>query len=67
MKFQFKTAPLVIMILSFLFFGISMGSFLYAPKASNYILYGGIALFPGLTLLMKARIKSSNSKQERRN
>jgi len=60
MKFQFKTSSLVITILLFLFTGISFGSFLYAPKASNHLLWAGIALFPALTLLLKARVKTSN-------
>ncbi len=58
MKFQFKTPALILTVLAFLFAGVALGSFLYAPKASSYLLFGGIALFPALTLILKARVKT---------
>jgi len=58
MKFVFKTPEILITILLFVLVGISLGSFLYAPKASNHLLWGGIGLFPALTLLLKARVKN---------
>ena len=67
MSFQFKTGALIITILLFLFTGISLGSFLYAPKATNHLIYGGITLFPALTLLMKARVNPNSKSKETSN
>jgi hypothetical protein len=58
MKFQFKIPVLVVLVLLFLFTGISIGSFLYAPKATNHLLSAGIAFFPALSLLLKGRVKT---------
>ena len=57
MKFQYKAVSLMITVLSFVMLGIAIGSFLYAPKANNYLIYAGMVAFPALTLVLKARVK----------
>jgi len=52
---------MIIMVLLFFIAGIGLGSFFYAPKASNQLIYAGIAIFPALTLLLKARIKTKKN------
>jgi len=56
-------ATLIVLVMLFLFAGISFGASLYAPKTSNHLIIAGIMLFPALTLLLKARVKT-NSKKE---